>query len=449
MRPGSAAGLPPATLAEHDQAAELGRRLPARPPARGPAGGGLSAPAEADGEPVADGARLRRPGDRRRASIEAYRYDQRTAAATSMTGRAARCANGCCSTPVDGARLSSGFGSRRHPILGYTRMHRGIDFAAPEGTPVLAAGAGRDRVAGRNRGYGNYVRMRHNSDYATAYAHLSVRAGLRRRPPGRAGRGDRLCRRHRPRDRAAPPLRAAGATAARSNPLSVELARPGATRRAPSCARFMAHRTEIDRAAPRRGRAGGRRAAEPRRPPATGSRPPPRSACPGSPGRLRRRRPGRSRRRPAGLPAASAPAGPAASAGSPASAAVRHRPGRSRHCASHSSARSLSSRLMRRSASSLRRRPSWMATMSFICARPRRLNRITSSSRFRNSGRNAARTTSITCSRASVGRRTVGQGGQIFRAQVGGQHDHACCGSRPCGPGRRSAARRRAPAAGR
>ena len=98
-------------------------------------------------------------------------------------------------TPVDGARLSSGFGSRRHPILGYTRMHRGIDFAAPTGTPVLAAGAGVVEFAGRNRGYGNYLRLRHNRDYATAYGHLTqVRARDASRPAGRAGRGDRLCR---------------------------------------------------------------------------------------------------------------------------------------------------------------------------------------------------------------------------------------------------------------
>ena len=86
-------------------------------------------------------------------------------------------------TPVDGARLSSGFGKRRHPILGYTRMHRGIDFAAPKGTPVFAAGAGVVEIAGRNRGYGNYVRVRHTGGYATAYAHLTrFAAGLK---PGR------------------------------------------------------------------------------------------------------------------------------------------------------------------------------------------------------------------------------------------------------------------------
>ncbi len=76
-------------------------------------------------------------------------------------------------TPVDGARLSSGFGSRLHPILGYTAMHRGADFAAPVGTPIQAAGDGVIEQSGWNGAYGNYIRIRHTSDYATAYAHMS------------------------------------------------------------------------------------------------------------------------------------------------------------------------------------------------------------------------------------------------------------------------------------
>ena len=75
-------------------------------------------------------------------------------------------------TPVDGARLSSGFGMRKHPVLGYNKMHRGTDFAAPRGTPIYAAGKGQIEMAGRNGGYGNYVRIRHNSTYKTAYAHM-------------------------------------------------------------------------------------------------------------------------------------------------------------------------------------------------------------------------------------------------------------------------------------
>jgi murein DD-endopeptidase MepM/ murein hydrolase activator NlpD len=75
-------------------------------------------------------------------------------------------------TPIDGARLSSGFGMRKHPILGYSKMHKGTDFAAPSGTPIYAAGNGTVVKAGRNGGYGNYIRIRHNSRYQTAYAHL-------------------------------------------------------------------------------------------------------------------------------------------------------------------------------------------------------------------------------------------------------------------------------------
>jgi murein DD-endopeptidase MepM/ murein hydrolase activator NlpD len=62
---------------------------------------------------------------------------------------------------------------RRHPILGYSKMHRGIDFAAPTGTPIMAAGNGTVRFAGRRGGYGKYVSIRHNAEYDTAYAHMS------------------------------------------------------------------------------------------------------------------------------------------------------------------------------------------------------------------------------------------------------------------------------------
>jgi murein DD-endopeptidase MepM/ murein hydrolase activator NlpD len=77
-------------------------------------------------------------------------------------------------TPIDGARLSSGFGMRHHPILGYSRMHRGVDFAAPSGTAVYAAGDGVVVRAGRVSGYGNYVEIEHNPQYTTAYGHLSA-----------------------------------------------------------------------------------------------------------------------------------------------------------------------------------------------------------------------------------------------------------------------------------
>ena len=76
-------------------------------------------------------------------------------------------------TPINGARLSSSYGMRKHPILGYNKMHRGTDFAAKTGTPIMASGTGKIQVAKWNGGYGKYIRIRHNSTYQTAYAHLS------------------------------------------------------------------------------------------------------------------------------------------------------------------------------------------------------------------------------------------------------------------------------------
>ena len=83
-------------------------------------------------------------------------------------------------TPIDGARLSSGYGRRRHPILGYNKMHRGIDFAAPRGTPVFAAGNGKVIHAGRLANYGKLIKIRHNRSYTTFYAHLQgFKRGIR------------------------------------------------------------------------------------------------------------------------------------------------------------------------------------------------------------------------------------------------------------------------------
>lgn len=84
-------------------------------------------------------------------------------------------------TPINGARLSSGFGKRKHPILGFTKLHTGTDFAAPRGTPIYAAGNGTVTYAGRKGGYGIYVRIRHNGTYQTAYAHMSgIARGVRK-----------------------------------------------------------------------------------------------------------------------------------------------------------------------------------------------------------------------------------------------------------------------------
>ena len=87
-------------------------------------------------------------------------------------------------TPINGARLSSPFGMRKHPIDGYNKMHRGTDFAAPMGTPIMASGDGVIKKAGWCGGGGNCVKIKHNSTYQTVYAHMSkfargIKSGVR------------------------------------------------------------------------------------------------------------------------------------------------------------------------------------------------------------------------------------------------------------------------------
>jgi murein DD-endopeptidase MepM/ murein hydrolase activator NlpD len=86
-------------------------------------------------------------------------------------GESAR--KGLMRTPVEGARLTSGFGMRFHPLLAYSRMHQGVDFGAPHGAPILAAAGGTVSFAGRHGGHGNYVQLKHNKDLSTGYAHMS------------------------------------------------------------------------------------------------------------------------------------------------------------------------------------------------------------------------------------------------------------------------------------
>ena len=77
-------------------------------------------------------------------------------------------------TPINGARLSSSYGMRKHPILGYNKMHKGTDFAAPSGTPIMASGAGKITRARWCGGGGNCVKIKHNSTYETVYAHMKA-----------------------------------------------------------------------------------------------------------------------------------------------------------------------------------------------------------------------------------------------------------------------------------
>lgn len=134
------------------------------------------------GEPVRDGdilfASLTLSGNR----VAIYRYVDARGVADYYDEKGEAVRKALLRTPVDGARLSSGFGTRKHPILGYNKMHKGVDFAAPTGTPIYAAGDGVVEQAGTFGGYGYYIRVRHNNKYATAYGHLSrfaqgIRAG--------------------------------------------------------------------------------------------------------------------------------------------------------------------------------------------------------------------------------------------------------------------------------
>ena len=115
-----------------------------------------------------------------------YRYETSGGQVDYYTadGKSIRKSAGLMRTPIAFGRMSSGFGVRVHPVLGYTKMHKGVDFAAPTGTPVYASADGVIERAGRFSSFGNYVRIRHSSKMSSAYAHLSrygksIRPGVR------------------------------------------------------------------------------------------------------------------------------------------------------------------------------------------------------------------------------------------------------------------------------
>ena len=115
---------------------------------------------------------------------EFFRYETEDGIIGYYSGDGASAQRLLMLTPINGARLSSHFGRRRHPILGYTRNHNGTDFAAPTGTPIFAAGNGVVLRANRFGSFGNYIRLRHPNGYETAYAHLNgfargIRSGTR------------------------------------------------------------------------------------------------------------------------------------------------------------------------------------------------------------------------------------------------------------------------------
>lgn len=106
-------------------------------------------------------------------TVAIYRYTDRDGFTDFYDAQGRSLRKALLQTPIDGARISSGFGMRKHPILGYSKMHKGVDFAAPTGTPIYAAGNGTIVKIGRNGGYGNYIQIKHANGHATAYAHLS------------------------------------------------------------------------------------------------------------------------------------------------------------------------------------------------------------------------------------------------------------------------------------
>lgn len=105
--------------------------------------------------------------------IPVYRFETKNGDVDYFTKEGQSIRKALMKTPVDGARISSGFGYRKHPVLGYNKLHKGVDFAAPTGTPIYAAGDGTIERANRFGAYGNYIRIRHNSQLKTAYAHLN------------------------------------------------------------------------------------------------------------------------------------------------------------------------------------------------------------------------------------------------------------------------------------
>ena len=103
-----------------------------------------------------------------------YRFVDRDGSVDFFNDKGESVRKALLKTPIDGARLTSGFGNRMHPILGYSAFHKGVDFGAPAGTPIQAAGDGVIEQKGWNGSYGNYIRIRHGGgEYATAYAHMS------------------------------------------------------------------------------------------------------------------------------------------------------------------------------------------------------------------------------------------------------------------------------------
>ena len=128
----------------------------------------------ADGQKIDNGRVLAVQFEALRGNVKMYRFKK----ADGKTGYYDENGNGAIKslkrTPINNARITSSFSNRRkHPVLGYTRAYKGVDFRASTGTPIPAAGAGRVVARGYNSGHGNYIKLRHNSSFETLYAHMS------------------------------------------------------------------------------------------------------------------------------------------------------------------------------------------------------------------------------------------------------------------------------------
>jgi len=114
-------------------------------------------------------------------NIILYRYEYPNGGIAYFTPEGKSIEKSLMRTPINGAKLSSRYGFRIHPIIGYNQMHQGTDFAAPIGTPVMASGAGTVEYSGWKGGYGKFISIRHSPVYQTNYAHLQDYAkGMRR-----------------------------------------------------------------------------------------------------------------------------------------------------------------------------------------------------------------------------------------------------------------------------
>ena len=134
-----------------------------------------------DGKPVREGNVLYAAMTLSGSKLAIYRYTARDGFTDYYNEEGHSIRKALLRTPIDGARLTSGYGNRKHPTLGYTKMHRGVDFGARRGTPIMAAGDGVIEFAAWNGAYGKYVRIRHRGSYSTAYAHLDrIATGIQR-----------------------------------------------------------------------------------------------------------------------------------------------------------------------------------------------------------------------------------------------------------------------------